>query len=288
MVFKGVDVAFDRAVGVGKFAPFFAALTFAVRLAELAFFGHDYGGDFQFQEFPVFDTTEASIKADALQSTGGKGGEKTVCQRDDFGTFIAAGHDFIVMDKVVLVGGDEEAPTEFYVGAAFAFGDPFGVLFEEGVEFFSGGNFTPFQESVADEKDVFDEEVVPVFDGFNLAELDEAEGLFFELFKGGTELFFELVELGEIGGGGFYDALLFVGTSTFTGSGAVPHGGFDAGFPVGSFTPTGELEFGGETTGEVDDFAGGVPGEVEVGGEVNVRLKDVTIDFDLVRFFVFF
>ncbi|MFT7443865.1 MAG: hypothetical protein ACI9AF_000763, partial [Granulosicoccus sp.] len=29
-------------------------------------------------------------------------------------------------------------------------------------------------------------------------------------------------------------------------------------------------------------------GEVEVGGEVHVRLKDVTIDFDLMRFFVFF
>lgn len=48
MVLKGVDVTFHGTVRVGEFAPFFAALTFAVRLAELAFFGHDYGGDFQF------------------------------------------------------------------------------------------------------------------------------------------------------------------------------------------------------------------------------------------------
>lgn len=81
---------------------------------------------------------------------------------------------------------------------------------------------------------------------------------------------------------------MFVGSSSFAGSGAVAHGGFDAGFPVGFFTPTGETEVGGEAAGEVDDFAGGVPGEVEVGGEVHVRLKDVTIDFDLMRFFVFF
>jgi hypothetical protein len=113
-------------------------------------------------------------------------------------------------------------------------------------------------------------------------------GVFFELPKGGTELFFELVELGKIDGGGFYDALFFVGSSTFAGLGVVSHGGFDTGFPVGFFTPAGEAELDGESAGEVDGFARGVPGEVEVGGEVNVRLKDVTIDFDLMRFFVFF
>jgi hypothetical protein len=57
-------------VGVGEFTPFFGALALAVGLAELAFFGHDDGGD-------------------------------------------------------------EEAATELDVGPAFAFGDPFGVLFEE-------------------------------------------------------------------------------------------------------------------------------------------------------------
>lgn len=48
VVFQGVDVAFDGTVGVGKFTPLFAALTFAVGLAEFAFFGHDDGGNFQF------------------------------------------------------------------------------------------------------------------------------------------------------------------------------------------------------------------------------------------------
>ena len=86
--------------------------------------------------------------------------------------------------------------------------------------------------------------------------------MFFELSKGAAKLFFELVEFGEIGGGGLNDALLFVGTSTFAGSGAGSHGVFDAGFPVGFFTPTGELEFSGESAGEVDDFTRGVPGEV--------------------------
>lgn len=211
-----------------------------------------------------------------------------VGEGDDFGAFVSAGHDFIVMDQLVLVGGDEEAATEFYIGAAFAFGDPFGVLFEEGVKFFSGGNFASFKESITDEEDVFDKEVLPVFDGFDLAKLEEAEGVFFELCKGGAEFFFELVEFREIGGGGFYDAFLFVGSPAFAGPGTVAHGGFDAGFPVGFFTPTGKAEVGGETAGEVDDFAGGVPGEVDVGREVNVCLKNVAIDFDLVSFFVFF
>ncbi len=54
------------------------------------------------------------------------------------------------------------------------------------------------------------------------------------------------------------------------------------------FTPAGEADFLSETAGQLDDFTGGVPGEVEVGGEVSVCFKDVTIDFDLIRFFVFF
>jgi len=88
------------------------------------------------------------------------------------------------VNEVVLIGGDEEAPTEFDVGSTFAFGNPFGVLFEEGVEFFASGNFATFEEAVADEKDVFDEEVLPFFDGLDFAELEEAEGVVFELGKG--------------------------------------------------------------------------------------------------------
>ncbi len=113
-----------------------------------------------------------------------------VCEWDDFGAFIAAGHHFVVMNEVVLVRGNQEAATEFNAGAALAFGDPLGVLFKEGVEFFSGGNFTPFQETIADEEDVFDEEVLPVFDDFEFVKLGEAKGLATKLFKGGAELFF--------------------------------------------------------------------------------------------------
>jgi len=75
VLLKGVDVAFDRAVRSGEFTPFFDSLTLTVRLAQLAFFGHDDGGDFEFQELAVFDAAEASIKADTLQSSGGKGVE---------------------------------------------------------------------------------------------------------------------------------------------------------------------------------------------------------------------
>ena len=47
-MFEGVDVAFDGTVGVGESAPFFVTLALAVCLAELAFFRHDDGGDFEF------------------------------------------------------------------------------------------------------------------------------------------------------------------------------------------------------------------------------------------------
>lgn len=40
--------------------------------------------------------------------------------------------------------GDVEARTDFSTGTAFYFGNPFGVVFEEGVEFFSSGNVTAF------------------------------------------------------------------------------------------------------------------------------------------------
>jgi hypothetical protein len=37
-----------------------------------------------------------------------------------------------------------EARPEFSTGTAFYFGNPFGVVFEEGVEFFCSGNVTAF------------------------------------------------------------------------------------------------------------------------------------------------
>ena len=57
---------------------------------------------------------------------------------------------------------------------------------------------------------------------------------------------------------------------------------------MGFFTPAGEADLSGEAAGEVDDFTRGVPGEIQVGGEVDVGFKNVAIDFDLVRFLVFF
>ena len=40
--------------------------------------------------------------------------------------------------------GDEEATPEFSTGTAFSFGNPFGVVFEEGVELFFSGSVTAF------------------------------------------------------------------------------------------------------------------------------------------------
>ena len=49
---------------------------------------------------------------------------------------------------MILLGGwsgsgDMEATPEFSTGTAFSFGNPFGVVFKKGVEFFSSGNVTP-------------------------------------------------------------------------------------------------------------------------------------------------
>jgi putative transposase len=49
-----------------------------------------------------------------------------------------------------------------------------------------------------------------------------------------------------------------------------------------------EAEVGGKSAGEVDRFARGVPGEVQVGREVHICFKDVAVDIDAVRFVVFF
>lgn len=48
VVLKGVDVALNCAVGVGKFAPLFVSLSLFVGGAEFAFFGHDDLGDAEF------------------------------------------------------------------------------------------------------------------------------------------------------------------------------------------------------------------------------------------------
>ncbi len=64
-MFQGVDVAFYRAVAVGKFTPFFVSLPITIHLAEFAFFWHDDAGDFKFQELAVFDAAKASVEADA-------------------------------------------------------------------------------------------------------------------------------------------------------------------------------------------------------------------------------
>jgi len=183
-----------------------------------------------------------------------------VCEGDDFGTFVSTAHDFVVVDEVVLVGGNKQATTEFYIGTSLAFGNPFGVLLKEGVEFFFGGDFTSFQKAVADQKDVFDEESLPVFDCINFTELEETEGLIAKLFQGGTEFFFEVVELGEVVGGSANDALLFVGSPAFAGSGAGSHGVLNTALPVVFFTPPGQTNFSGETTGELNGFTRSIPG----------------------------
>ena len=183
-----------------------------------------------------------------------------ICEGDDFGTFVSSGHDFVVVDEVVLVGGNKQATAEFYIGTTLSFGDPFGVLFKEGVELFFSGDFTSFQKAVADQKDVFDEEILPVFDRINFTELEETEGLAAKLFKGGTEFFFEVVELGEVVGGSANDAILLVGSSAFAGSGAGSHGVLNTALPVVFFTPPSQANFSGETTGEFNGFARSIPG----------------------------
>jgi len=57
---------------------------------------------------------------------------------------------------------------------------------------------------------------------------------------------------------------------------------------VGFFAPTGEAGFGGEATGEVYDFTRCIPGKVEVGGEMDVGFENVAVDFDSIRFLIFF
>ena len=131
---------------------------------------------------PVFDAAKAAVEADSNKRSGGEGAEEFVGEGDYFGAFVAAGHEFIMMD----------------------------------------------------------------------------------------------------------DAVLFVGSSAFAGASGDSHGGFDGALPMGFFTPAGEADLSGEAAGEVDDFTRGVPGEIQVGGEVDVGFKNVAIDFDLVRFLVFF
>lgn len=106
--------------------------------------------------------------------------------------------------------------------------------------------------------------------------------------EGGVEFSLKPVEFGEVVGGGADDAGFFVGSAAFAGPGAGAHGFFDALFPMGFFAPAGEAEVGGEAAGEVDGFAGGVPGEVQVGGEMDICFKYITVDFDAVRVVVFF
>jgi hypothetical protein len=92
----------------------------------------------------------------------------------------------------------------------------------------------------------------------------------------------------EVVGGGADKASLLVGSAAFASLGAVSHRFLDALFPVGFFTPAREAEVGGKSAGEVDRFARGVPGEVQVGQEVHICFKVVAVDFDAVRFVVFF
>lgn len=114
------------------------------------------------------------------------------------------------------------------------------------------------------------------------------EGVEADFGEGGVEFFLKLVEFGEVAGGGLNDAGLFVGSAAFAGPGAGAHRFFNALFPMGFFTPAGEFDFGGEAAGEVDGFACGVPGEVQVGGEMDICFKNITVDFDAVRVVVFF
>jgi len=214
--------------------------------------------------------------------------EKAVDKGDDFGAFVATSHDFVAVDELMLVGGDEETTSEFYSGTAFSFGDPFGVLLKEGVKFFSSGDFAPFKETIADEEDVFDEVVLKVDDASYLKGLLEGKGLAADLDEGGGELFFKGVEAAKVVGGGVDDALLFVGPTAFAGAGTGSHGAFDFGFPVFVFSPAGQAEFVGEAAGEFDGFSGGIPGKVQVGREVNICFKDVAVDFDPMGRFVFF
>jgi len=155
-----------------------------------------------------------------VQFFAGKLSEEFVCEGDDFGAFIPSAHDFVVMDEVVLIGGDEETATEFDIGPTFTFGDPFGVLLKEGVEFFSSWDFAPFQEALADEKDVFDEKVLPVDELDKLAELTWCERGLSQMCEGEAEFFFELVKLVQVGGGGLDNSLCFVGSTAFAGSGS--------------------------------------------------------------------
>lgn len=71
VVLKSVDVALNRAVFVGLLAPVFFTLTLAVGLVRFAFFGHDDFGDFEFQQFAVFDAAESPVGAETDELAGG-------------------------------------------------------------------------------------------------------------------------------------------------------------------------------------------------------------------------
>ena len=67
VAFQTVDVALHCAVGILAFTPEWGVFALPVSLTATAFLGQDHFRYVQFQQFPVFLTAKAFVKADALQ-----------------------------------------------------------------------------------------------------------------------------------------------------------------------------------------------------------------------------
>ena len=54
--------------------------------------------------------------------------------------------------------------AQFDIGAGFAFLNPLGMLLEDRVKLFPGGDSASFQQTIANEENVFDQQVVIAFE----------------------------------------------------------------------------------------------------------------------------
>lgn len=83
----------------------------------------------------------------------------------------------------------------------------------------------------------------------------------------------------EVVTGGFFEALWFVFPAFLANVAEDAHLGFNGGADGFVFAPAGELVGFCQGDDEVVNFAGCVPEEVDVGGEVDVGLEDVGVAF---------
>ena len=281
VVFQTVDLALHRAVLPAQRHKFLPALPFRFRRVLLPTFGHHHFRNVEAQQLPVGGAGEALVETQARHAARPVAAQQAIRYRHALIHLRFALQDRVVLDQLLLVGGDQQPMPQFHVRALLAFLNPLGVRLKQREHLLVRGNGFLLQQPPVHQVQVLGEHPVEPGQPFPaggvhrcLAQAQQAR----------LHLGRKRAPHGQIRAHGRFDPRFLVRPAAIDELAGGALAGLELPPPRLELAPARQVVTGGEQSfHQVHALAACVPEQVQIGGEMHVRFQHVRVHLHFKR-----